>query len=87
MAEESIGYRIRRARMWRGMRQTELAKAVGVSANTLNAIERGHTKAPNSVIVQQIARVLRVSADFLLGLSDELQQQTALAASSDARNG
>jgi transcriptional regulator with XRE-family HTH domain len=72
MADESIGFRIRRARMWRGVTQAELARQIDISANALNAIEKGYTQAPRADIVQRIARVLRVSADFLLALSDEL---------------
>jgi transcriptional regulator with XRE-family HTH domain len=73
LPEESIGYRIRRARMWRGMGQAELARAIGISNNALNSIEQGHTKAPRSDIVQAIARELRVRADFLLCLTEEME--------------
>lgn len=80
MYDESIGFRIRRARMWRGMTQAALARQIDISANALNAIEKGHTQAPRADIVQRIARVLNVSADFLLCLSDELHcEPTALA--------
>jgi transcriptional regulator with XRE-family HTH domain len=74
MPNETIGFRIRRARMWRGMGQAELARAIHISPNALNSIEKGHTKAPRSDIVQRIAQVLRVSSDFLLCLSDEFQK-------------
>ena len=63
--------------MWRGMGQAELARAINISPNALNAIEKGHTQAPRSDIVQRIARVLNVSADFLLCLSDELDYEAA----------
>src|SRR5262249_34467955 len=37
----------------------------------LSDIETGNTVAPSSAIITDIARVLNVSADFLLGLCDE----------------
>jgi transcriptional regulator with XRE-family HTH domain len=77
METESIGFRIRRARMWRGVGQAELARRIGISTNALNAIEKGHTLAPRSDIVQRIARELQVSADFLLCLRDEMQRPVA----------
>jgi transcriptional regulator with XRE-family HTH domain len=74
LREDSLGYRIRRARMWRGVGQSELARAIGISPNAMNSIERGHTKAPNSDILQAIARTLQVSADFLLCLSEKMER-------------
>jgi transcriptional regulator with XRE-family HTH domain len=77
LPEDSIGYRIRRARMWRGIGQAELARAIGISSNALNSIELGHTKAPRSDIIQAIARELQVRADFLLCLSDKMEMDSA----------
>ena len=74
LPEDSIGYRIRRARMWRGMGQATLARAIGVSPNALSQIEQGRTKAPRSDIIQAIARELRVRADFLLCLTEQMEQ-------------
>jgi transcriptional regulator with XRE-family HTH domain len=76
LREDSLGYRIRRARMWRGVGQSELARAIGISPNSMNSIERGHTKAPNSDILQAIARTLQVSADFLLCLSEKMERDS-----------
>jgi len=80
LPEDSIGYRIRRARMWRGLGQAELARAIGISANALNSIEQGHTKAPRSDIIQAIARELQVRADFLLCLTEKMENESEAAA-------
>ena len=82
LPEESIGYRIRRARMWRGITQSALARAIGISNNALNSIEQGHTKAPRSDIIQAIARELRVRADFLLCLTEEMESEFLAAMAS-----
>jgi len=76
---DSIGYRIRRARMWRGIGQAALARAIAISPNALNQIELGHTKAPRSDIIQAIARELQVRADFLLCLTEDMESEFATA--------
>jgi|SoiMetStandDraft_2_1073263.scaffolds.fasta_scaffold157362_3 transcriptional regulator with XRE-family HTH domain len=73
LPEDTIGYRIRRARMWRGVGQATLARAIGISPNALSQIEKGRTKAPGSDIIQAIARELRVRGDFLLCLTEEME--------------
>ena len=74
--EETLGQRIRRARLGRGLRQAELARAIGLSKTSLSLIETGQVKDPRSSVVQRIARELRVRTDYLLGLSDELPHTT-----------
>src|SRR5215475_2860710 len=69
--ELALGERIRIARTRCKKSQVELARAVGISKTTLSDIETGNTVAPSSAIITDIARVLNVSADFLLGLRDE----------------
>jgi transcriptional regulator with XRE-family HTH domain len=76
---ESIGKRIRRARMWRGVGQAELARAIGLSPTSLSLIENAQVKDPRSSIVQRIAQELQVSADFLLGFSDEMERKAQAA--------
>jgi transcriptional regulator with XRE-family HTH domain len=58
--------------LWCGYSQVRLAKAIGISPNALNSIEKEHTQDPSARIIQRIARELKVSADFLLCLSDEM---------------
>ena len=69
--ELALGERIRIARTRCKKSQVELARDVGISKTTLSDIETGNTVAPSSAIITDIARVLNVSADFLLGLRDE----------------
>jgi transcriptional regulator with XRE-family HTH domain len=71
--EESIGNRIRSARGYRGMGQAELARRIGLSKTSLSLIETGQTENPRSLVIRDIARVLRVNSNFLLGLSDKIE--------------
>jgi len=66
--KQGLGARIRRARMRYGMSQAELARRIGISTQGMNLIETGNTPDP-------AARVLRVSADYLLGLHDNLETE------------
>jgi transcriptional regulator with XRE-family HTH domain len=67
---EPVGRRIRAARLKYGMTGAELARRVGITPQNLNVIERGNTD-PRASHVAAIARVLRVSTDYLLGLTDK----------------
>ena len=66
--------RIKQARIYAGMTQAELAKESGLSCATISSYERG-LKAPNVSIAAAIARVLRVSIDWLVGLDDNQTPQ------------
>jgi transcriptional regulator with XRE-family HTH domain len=68
---ESIGKRIRKARVKYGMSQAELARRIKVSLNSMNKIELGETPDPRASRIKAIADVLKVSADYLLGRKDE----------------
>jgi transcriptional regulator with XRE-family HTH domain len=68
---ESIGARIRKARVKYGMSQAELARRIDVSLNAMNKIELGNTPDPRASRIRAIADVLRVSTDYLLGRKDE----------------
>jgi len=73
--KQGLGARIRRARMRDGMSQAELARRIGISTQGMNLIETGNTPDPAASRVREIARVLRVSADYLLGLHDNLETE------------
>ena len=77
---ETLGARIRRARTHYGMSQAELARRVGISTQGMNLIEGGKTPDPAASRVREIARVLRVSADYLLGLKDDIDKELLPAA-------
>ena len=73
---EQLRDRCRRAFGYRAMTQKEVAAAIGVSENTLSNVMRGNTSDPGVSLVYQIAKALNVSADYLLGLSDEIERKT-----------
>ena len=60
-----LGTRIRKAREQARMSQAELARRIGISSTSMNAIEGGHTD-PRASRIVAIARELGVSTDTLL---------------------
>ena len=66
----SLGDRVRELRERDKLTQGELATRIGTSASTLSRIEKGEIESPGSDIVVKLARVFRVSSDFLLGVTD-----------------
>src|SRR5215831_529822 len=68
---ETLGGRIRKARERYGMSQAELARRIGISKNSMNLIEASKTPDPSVLKVRAIATTLNVSADYLLGFSDD----------------
>lgn len=67
--ENIIGQRINTALAARDIKQKELAKQIGVKDNVVSYWCSG-TRIPNTMQIVQIAKILNVSADYLLGLSD-----------------
>lgn len=67
----AMGRRIRAARMMRGMKQTESAAELGLSQGSLSQYELGKSE-PKASVLWQMSRLFGVSADWLLGLSDEM---------------
>jgi DNA-binding Xre family transcriptional regulator len=85
--EWSIADRLRRAREDRGWSQVELSKRSGVHAMLLSRIETKAKKDVNAATLRKLAKALRVSGDYLLGLKDELESMikpTGLATVSTA---
>jgi len=64
---DTLGGRIRLARLRYGMSQAELARRIGVSKNTMNLIESGKTSDPAVSRVRAIADTLHISMDYLAG--------------------
>ena len=62
-----LGKRLTAARRARGLTQEQLAAEVGVTTSTISMYEKG-TRTPNAMLLGDMCRVLRVSADALLGL-------------------
>jgi transcriptional regulator with XRE-family HTH domain len=61
--DRHVGARIRMQRMVRGLSQTELGKAVGVTFQQVQKYEKGVNRVGASRL-QQIANVLKVRPDF-----------------------
>ena len=66
----SISARLRGIRKERGLTQKDLAQKAGLRQATLSHIERGFA-APRADKLVALCRALDVSADYLLGLTDE----------------
>jgi transcriptional regulator with XRE-family HTH domain len=71
MGEPMIGQRIRELRAQQDMSQAALARALGASANAINYIELGSTRAPHIDRLIAIADLFNVSLDYLVGRSDD----------------
>jgi transcriptional regulator with XRE-family HTH domain len=69
--KETLGARIRQARLLYGMSQTELARRVGISKTAMNQIEMGETADPRLSRIRAIADILGVSMDYLAGRQNE----------------
>lgn len=67
----NFGERVHLLRRRKKMSQQELGEAVGVSKMTIFRIEKGDFTDAKGQHIAQMARVLNVSADYLLGLKDE----------------
>lgn len=63
--DEAIGLRIRAVRRERGISQTVLGNAVGLSFQQIQKYERGASRMPASVLIQ-IARALDIELDGLI---------------------
>ena len=61
--------RLRAVREEKGIKQLELAKAMGVSQGTISSWESGITL-PRGIRLSKLASVLDVSVDYLLGRTD-----------------
>lgn len=69
LTKKLIGTRIYTALETANIKQKELAKELNVTDNTVSYWCNG-TRTPNTEQIIQIARILNVSSDYLLGLSD-----------------
>jgi transcriptional regulator with XRE-family HTH domain len=67
---EHLGDRIRMHRARLRLSQGELARQVPISLTWMNAIECGHAD-PRGTHLKALAQALGVSADYLLGLTDD----------------
>lgn len=68
-----LGARIKMARGARHLSQKNLSDLTGIAQPQLSQIELGSTQAPKADKIVEICRALGVSADWLLGLTDEVR--------------
>lgn len=66
---ETMGNRIKQARLDKGMKQYELAEAIGVNFTAISLYE-SNKREPRRDILEKISLVTNVSADYLMGLSE-----------------
>ena len=71
--EWSIADRLRKAREDRGWSQVELGKRSGIHAMLISRIETHAKKDVNGTTIRKLAKTLRVSGDYLLGLKDDME--------------
>lgn len=62
-----IAQRIKKLREQRDMTQSDLAKLLGITRSSVNAWEMG-ISAPSTQYVVALARLFRVSTDYILGV-------------------
>ena len=67
-----FGEKIKELRLQRNMSQKQVAEYLGVVGATISAYEQGK-KYPSIEILIKICTLYHVSADYLLGLSDNVQ--------------
>lgn len=79
----NLGDNIRRIRLERGMTQSALAEALGVSDRAVSRWER-NTAAPDVTLLPRLALVLETSADALLGVDPQRIQNEILRAIEDS---
>lgn len=66
---KSFAKNLRELRKENALRQSDLAKAVGVSARTVSFWESGERECDFNTLIK-IAQFFKVSTDFLLGISE-----------------
>ncbi len=69
-----FGFRLRRAMSIRNVKQRDFAAIIGMSESTVKKW-RGGYQMPSAETLAKIADVLRVSVDFLLGRTQEMEAQ------------
>lgn len=62
---ERFGYRIKQARLKKGMTQIQLSEKIGISNNYLSVLERGD-KQPSYDVLIKLSDILEVSIDELI---------------------
>ena len=77
----TFGEKLKQARNDAGLKQSELAKILGVTRSCVNAWEMG-ISVPSTQYVVELASLFHISTDFLLGV--EATASVSVAGLSDA---
>ena len=75
MSEYSFAQRLRVARAYKGWSQTELARRADLHSVQISKLERGVTQETTVSTIRALCKALGVSADYLLGLSDDMKRE------------
>ena len=70
--EENLGKNIRKARKQKRLNQSQAAKLMNLDPSTWSLYESGNRQPPVTTL-RIICEKLEVSADYLLGLSEEMK--------------
>ena len=73
VSPRSLAQRVRDYRYTKGWGPDELASRASISRTALYQIESGKTEDPGALKIKAIALVLRVNANYLLGLSEDIE--------------
>ena len=71
-----IGTKVKKRREEIGFTQMELAKKSGMTQARISEVESGKRQQMTFTNLRALARALGVSADFLIGTWDDLQEET-----------
>jgi len=74
----NIAERLEKARRWRGWTQTELARRAGLHPVEVHKLLKGTKPRVQAETVRRLAEALGISADYLLGLKDEMEELAEL---------
>ena len=71
MMDFPLGQRLRKARREKDLTQMQLGVLAGINPITISRLEQGTAEHAYAKTVRDLACALHVSADYLLGLSEE----------------
>ena len=69
-----------------GMKQSDLADAIGIDKSTLSRFMTGKTDKLSDSNIQKIARYFKVSTDFLLGITEVSDRKTMMLVNWDSQH-
>jgi transcriptional regulator with XRE-family HTH domain len=73
-----LGTRVLKLRRQRKLSQQELAQRVGVDQSFISKMERGDQPNPNAITLKGLAKALGCTADYLIGMYEEEDEDMKL---------